>query len=324
MTMSQGLARNSFLSAIVHIAPRVANVIIFIMLGRLAGPDLAGVFALGTTYLIITTTIMRGMDDLIIRQISREPDQAKQYLTSFIFFRLGLAILLYGISFILVNILNYAQDTRIVILIITLSLIPDSISYVAQATLLGQRRFIAPAVAMSIATFFKLAAGGVAILRSDLVSVAWFWLLGSLLGMVIVLWLAIQSVGGIYRSLNWTLVSKNWGSIWIFVSLTLLATLESQSDILILSIFRGEKDVGWYNAATTIAFTLSIISQAFRLSIYPIMTRYSLNAPEKLQNLYHQSLRYLGLISIPMVTGIFVLATPIVLLIYGDKFLPTI
>ncbi len=324
MNISRGIARDSFLSAIVHIAPRVANVIIFILLGRLAGPDLAGVFALGTTYLIITTTIMRGMDDLIIRQISREPNQAQQYLTSFIVFRLGLAIVLYAIAFGLVNLFNYAQSTRVVILIITLSLVPDSISYVSQAILLGQRRFIAPAIAMSTATIFKVVAGGVAILHYNLVSVAWFWLIGSILGMVVFLWLAIRSVGGIPRNLIWTPLSKNWGSIWVFISLTVLATLESQSDILLLSIIHGETEIGWYNAATTIVFTLSIISQAFRLSIYPLMTRYSLSAPEKIKKIYYQSLRYLGLISFPMVTGIFVLATPIVLLIYGSKFIPTI
>ncbi len=294
------------------------------MIGRVAGPDIAGIFALGTTYLIITTTIMRGMDDLIIRQIARDPNQAKQYLTSFTLFRFGLAIALYGIVFVIVNLLDYAEGTRVITLIITLSLIPDSISYVSQSVLLGQRQFIAPAIAMSIATVFKVIAGGFALFNNDLVSVAWFWLIGSISGMTIVLWLAIKSVGGFSRNMILVPLHSNWGSIWVFVSLTILATVESQSDVLLLSIIHGESEVGWYNAATTIAFTLSIVSQAFRLSIYPLMVNYLKSSPEKLVNLYSQSLRYLGMISFPMVTGIFVLASPIVLLIYGGKFSPTI
>jgi len=324
MNVFRGLARDSLLSAIVHVAPRVANVVIFILIGRLAGPDLAGVFALGTTYLIIATTIMRGMDDLIIRQIAREPNQAQHYLTSFLFFRFGLAIVLYAIVLGIVQVLDYAESTRMIILIITLSLIPDSISYISQAILLGKRQFIAPAIAMSTATLFKVFAAIFSIYNHDLVMTAWYWLIGSILGMVIALWLAIRSIGGIPKSLNWLPLVNNWSSVWVFLSITVLATLESQSDVIILSTIRGESDVGWYNAATTIAFTLSIISQAFRLSIYPLMTSYSLNAPEKLQKLYHQSLRYLALISFPMVTGIFVLADPIVHLIYKDQFNPTI
>jgi O-antigen/teichoic acid export membrane protein len=65
------LTRDSLFSIVFHLSPRLANVLLFITMGRLIGPTDAGVFALATTYLVIFTTVMRGPDDLVIRQVSR-------------------------------------------------------------------------------------------------------------------------------------------------------------------------------------------------------------------------------------------------------------
>jgi O-antigen/teichoic acid export membrane protein len=117
---------------------------------------------------------------------------------------------------------------------------------------------------------------------------------------------------------------KIWADSKTFLSLTILSTIEAQADIIILSILRNESDVGWYNAATTIAFTLTIISQAVRTSIYPVMAHYAQSGNGRLKSLYHQSIRYLTITALPMVTGIMILADQIVMLIYGINFEPTI
>ena len=73
MSTRLSLMRDALLALVFHVAPRFANVILFILIGRLAGPEQAGIFSLATTYLLIITTTMRGLDDLLIRQVAREP-----------------------------------------------------------------------------------------------------------------------------------------------------------------------------------------------------------------------------------------------------------
>lgn len=321
------LARDSLFSIIFHLAPRFANVLLFILISRWAGPAEAGTFALATTYLVILTTVMRGMDDLVVRQVSREPDRAPRYLTNFLLLRIGLSLLLYGVLlFVVLVVFDYTGNTTILILILTLSLAPDSMTYVAQSILLGQRRFGAPAITLAGASLLKLVGGGVVLFNGgSLQQIAWVWLAGSLLGMTALLVVAIQRVGGVQWSdwLDWRPLTHHWRAALSLLFITTMMTLETQADTVFLSGFRGETEVGWYGAATTVTYSLTMFSQAYRFAIYPLMTRYALQSPEKLPRLYEQSVRYLGMLVLPMVAGIVLLSPQIVSLVFGPQFEPT-
>ncbi len=100
--------------------------------------------------------------------------------------------------------------------------------------------------------------------------------------------------------------------------------VEAQSDTIILSGFHGEEEVGWYNAATTVAYSLIIFSQAFRFAIYPRMSRHAQNSPEALWNLFNQSVRMLAIFITPVTAGIILLAPGIVAFVFGHEFGPTV
>ncbi len=318
------LLRDSFYSIIFHVAPRFAGVLLFILIGRLAGPSEAGVFSLATTYLLIFTTVMRGLDDLVIRQVSREPHQAPPYLTNFLLIRLGLSLILYGVLvFVVEALFDYAANTRASILILALSLIPDSLTYVAQAVLLGQRRFGAPAITWASASLFKLVGGGLLLVGGgNLLQIAWVWLAGSLLGMVALLAVLITRIGRLrwVDWLNWQPLARNWHAALPFLFATTMAALEAQVDTVLLSAFHAEAEIGWYGAATTVAFSLLIFSQAYRFSVYPLMARYAIQSTENLSRLYERSMRYMGVFVLPMVGGIALLSSQIVSLLFGPGF----
>lgn len=322
------LARDSLYSIILHLAPRLANVILFILVGRLAGPSEAGVLSLAVTYLFIFTAMMRGLDDLVIRQVSREPDQAPHYLTSFLVLELGLSILSWGILlFIVLGVLDYAPSTTHTILTLALSLVPENLTCVAQSTLMGERRFGVPAATIAFASAFKLF-GGVSIVLTGgkLHQVAWIWCIGSLIGMIVMLIAAFRQAGRSRPAawVRWYPITRNWRQVLVFFSITALLTLESQADVIMLGAFHNERVVGWYTAATTVVFSLTLFSQAYQFAVYPLMTRYALHEPDKLSKLYQESIRYLGMIALPMVCGIALLAPQIVSLVYGPEFEPSV
>ncbi len=321
------LARDSVLAIVFHVAPRFANVLIFIVIGRLAGPDQAGIFSLATTYLLIVTTVMRGLDDLLIRQVARDPDRAAKYFGNFLLLRIFLSATLYAVLiFIVQHVLNYAATTTAPIVILTISVLPDSLAFVGQSILLGQRRFGAPAAIQGGTNLLKMVVGIFVLLRGgSLMDIAWLWLVGSLLGMIVLLFVAAKQVGWLRRTdwLDFGPLKAHWRAALSFSAITVLTALDSQTDTVLLSVFRGEADVGWYNAATTITFSLLMLAQAYRFAVYPLMTRYAQEAPEKMAMLFRKSIHYMGVIAMPMVAGIFLLAPQIVELVFGAKFIPT-
>jgi O-antigen/teichoic acid export membrane protein len=271
---------------------------------------------------------MRGLDDLIVRQVSREPEQGAHYLTNFLLLRLGLSFLLYGALLVVVpTFFDYAGRTTLSILILGLSVIPDSLTYVAQSILLGQRRFGAPAGILTGVSLFKVTGGSLVMLTGgNLLQLAWVWVAGSVLGMGLMLLLAVRSVGGVKLSdwLDWSPLVRHWRVALSFLFLTSLATLETQADTILLSSFHDEREVGLYGAATTLAYSLIMFAQAYRFAVYPLMSRFARQAPEKVARLYAQSLRYLAILVLPMVAGMMVLSPQIVPFVFGPHFQPTI
>ncbi len=322
------LLRHSSLTIVFHVAPRFANVIIFILIGRLAGPQQAGIFSLATTYLLIITAIMRGLDELLIRQVAREPDRAANYLGNFLLLRLLVSSSVYiGLIVIIRYGLNYPATTSIPIIILALSVLPDSLALVAQSVLLGQRRFGPPAAINSVTNLIKLIAGSAALLMGGgLIEISLIWLGGSVLNLILMLAVAFKQIGGL-RRVNWldfTLLRTHWLAALSFTAITVLTAIDSQADTLLLSIFRGAAEVGWYGAATTLTFSLLMFSQAYRFAVYPPMIRYAQNAPDKLNRLFQKSIHYMAILVIPLVAGTMVLAPQIVKLIFGPKFAPTV
>lgn len=100
--------------------------------------------------------------------------------------------------------------------------------------------------------------------------------------------------------------------------------LETQTDTLLLSKFHSETEVGWYGAATTIAYSLVMLSQAYRFSVYPLMSRYAVESSQKLAHLYQTSFRFLSLLVFPMTVGLSLLSPQIVPFIFGSQFGPTV
>ena len=321
------LTRDSFYAIIFHMAPRVANVLLYITIGRLLGPAEAGVFGLATTYLIIFTTIPRGLDDLVVRQVSREPDQASRYLINFLLLRAVLSLALYGALLLIVrSAFSYAEGTVGVILIMALSVIPESLAYVPQSILLAERRLDVLAGVLGGVNLLKLVGGWIVLFnQGSLQHIAWIWLIGALLAMLSLLLIAVRQVGGMRRSdwLDWRPLVQNWRPALSFLLITGMLTLESQVDTVVLSASRDETEVGWYGAATTVTFSLVMFAQAYRFAVYPLMTRYALRAPEKLASIYERSMRYLGTLVLPMVTGIILLAQQIVFVVFGSQFQPS-
>lgn len=319
------LTRDSLYAMVFHLAPRFANVFLYITIGRLSGPEKVGVFSLAMTYLLIFTTITRGLDDLVIRQVSRSPSQAAQYLTNFFVLRLMLSLGLFVVSVWLVSsVFSYANSTTRVILVMALSIVPDSVAYVPQAILMGLRRFDVLAGVLSLSNFLRLVGGwGVLLVGGGLQAVAWVWFVGAILGMFALTGFAVRQVGGLRRSdwLNWGALTSNWHTALSFLFITAMMTLEAQMDTLILSAYHDESVVGLYSAATTVTFSLVVFAQAYRFAVYPLMVRYAQEDPQRLSDLYKRSMRYLGAMVLPMVAGIILLAPDIVREVFGPDFL---
>ena len=72
---------------------RAAGTLVFIAVGRIKGPDDAGVLALSLGYLAILTTLFLGLDDLLIKEVTAKPEGVVKIVLAYAVLRLPLTVL---------------------------------------------------------------------------------------------------------------------------------------------------------------------------------------------------------------------------------------
>lgn len=326
MKLSLEITKNTFFSLIYYLAPRFANVIMFVFLGRVLGPTEAGTFTLALTYLLIFSTFMRGLDDLVVRQVAREPDLSLAYFMNFTIVRVGVSVVMYAVlRLTIILFFDYTTEINAIIFAFSLSIFPDSLSQVAQAVFLGNKQFETPAIILVVVNILKLSIGVyLVVVGKSLFYVAAVWFLSSGLGVLLLFAFAVYELKSaiMWNKLTWMPLTTHWKTAIPFFLLTTLTAINGQTDTILLSKFHDESIVGLYGAATTIIATLAVASQAYRTAIYPVMARYALENLEHLESLYVKSMHYLSLMVFPISGLVVFFSSRIIEMIFGVAFLP--
>lgn len=94
-------------------------------------------------------------------------------------------------------------------------------------------------------------------------------------------------------------------------------------DTVLLNIYSGDTATGHYNAAYNLIFSLVTLSNVLNTALYPSLSRQSVTAPETLPIVYERVLRYLMLVALPIAVGGFIVADPLIGLLFGADYAPT-
>lgn len=94
-------------------------------------------------------------------------------------------------------------------------------------------------------------------------------------------------------------------------------------DTVLLNIFSGDTATGHYNAAYNLVFALVTLSNVLNTALYPSLSRQAVSDPASLPRVYERLLRYLLLVALPIAVGGFILARPLVGLLFGPEYGPS-
>jgi O-antigen/teichoic acid export membrane protein len=192
-----------------------------------------------------------------------------------------------------------------------------------QAVLVGLGEFPKSSYAAICAAVIKIATIAWLLLTGGtLLNVAWAWVGASTLGASVNLAAMAHGLRGKKADAIQPGVLPLGGLVEpiTFVAISILLTFEAQADTLVLSAFRTSAEIGFYGAATTIAFAFLVLSQGFRLSVYPVMARLARDNDLRLHQLYDESVGYLGVVGIGLAIVLWFSSSSLVQLLFGSAF----
>ncbi len=322
----QTIAKNTVWLAFGQIAGRLFRAGIVIYAARVLGAASWGAFsyAIGiAAFLTIFSDI--GINALITKEATRNPELKDQYVATAFFTKLGLlAVFILGTIVIfpyLTNIPEASSLMPIVILVFAFDTLRDLGSAVSRAL---ERMEIEALI--NVFTNLAITALGFAFLMFAHTSkaLALSYAVGSGLGFAAIMITLSDHFRNIFTHFRAALIKPILATAWPFGLMGLMGTIMLNTDILIVGWMRSATEVGYYAAAQKPVLLLYIFPTLLASSIFPVIARLAKTEPEKIKAILE---RYIALVicaAIPVSLIGVLFAKQIILLLFGAEYLPAV
>lgn len=305
---------------------QAASFLFILLFARRFGPDVLGQYSVAMAIgAIAAVFVTLGVHELLIRDISRQPEQARSLIGAMLPAESmnGLVLLMLIVGVVSVY-FRGEQAGEILVLI-------SAYHIVMRVTALLLTRFVANEQ-MAFAAFI---AGGHRLVILVVGSVALFMNLGpNIVLMVFPLAAAASAL------LAWRRGNAAFGRAMLrvdieevvanvvraapFFALSLLNVIHIRAGLVLLALIQTESAVGIYAVADRLVVPLGVVQTLFVAAIYPALARIFKESPARFEEISARCLRLLFVLIIPTAALVIVFSQGIVAFLFGDAFLPAV
>ncbi|MCL5126259.1 MAG: flippase, partial [Deltaproteobacteria bacterium] len=301
--------------------PFVSLLLVYVLSRRL-GVEGMGQYALLSSYLSVFTTIASlGLGGLIVREISRNPEEIHTVTVNSLLFGLLSSLIAIIIMDSITGLLHYDRELLLALIIGSVSLIPASCSRFMESAFLAVERtefialgqFFDNLTKVILCTIFVLLGHGI-------VAISTMTVLARALGLGLLLIFYLNTIGILRVKLDrnvWAMLLKGSPT---FLGIAIFSSIYLNIDVILLSKLANVSSVGIYSAASKINQLCVIVPTALSFAVLPTFSRSFVHGLESLRKKTELSIHYILVICLPLTAGIIVLANRLIFFIYGQEF----
>lgn len=329
MHASQGrsIAHNTTLLTGAYIFQKICAFLYFTFLARVVGAEGIGAYTFAISFAtIFAICIDYGLNAVLIREAAKYPEKSERYLHIVTTIKVVFSLVVYAVMVSAVVLLHHDPLITFMTALAGVALVLDTIALSFWGVFRARQNLWHEARAIIINQVIAVAIGTTSVL----------------LGFPLY-WLIIALVSGSIFSFTYAaiFVRRELGYHLRFVwdnremrALVLLATpfalgsifsrVYASIDQVMLGLMAGSQVLGWYSVANKLTFAFQFIPAALAASLYPAMSASFTHARERLARQFEQSMEILCMVSVPIATGIFVIAHDLIRAVYTEQYAPTV
>ncbi len=318
---SRTIARNASFLMVSQIITWGLTFLLMIFLPRYLGPAGIGQLQLAASlWAIVAVIATLGTDKLVMKEIARSPDRLNELIGStlalrtllFIFGALGMVAYL--------ELADYPTQTVWIIWIIGFGALMTQMAGAYEAALKGLERMqytsLASVVSIAVGSLLQI---GLVFMGYGVIPIAAAGIIASVAGLTIQAYF-LQKQYPFKLSVNRNLIHSVFQASLPYFLVSIGMVLYQQVDIVVISLLANETTVGWYGTATRLYGTLLFIPNVFVIALFPALSRAYTDSSIRSNRLAQKSLNLLMLVGIPIGFGMAVIASPLVVLLFGPAF----
>jgi O-antigen/teichoic acid export membrane protein len=281
-----------------------------------------GQYATAVNWVTIFSTLTGlGIGVLAVRDVAKDKSRSDYYLRNIIATRVWTSVFFAIVLIFMGRVLHYEPLLCVAMGVLGLRLLFDAPGG-GYIILLQAHEKMTYQGMISLAAAFLRMAGVVAVvyLGGRIVSACWVWVAVSALSLI-----ALIAIGRRQGwSLQWSQV--RWMEAWDilkrsipFAAFGTLQMLYYRVDSVILKNYAGNESVALYDMAGRLLFVVFMISDHFGISTLPSFSAAREHSSD-LARLATRSLKLLVLMGLPLTVGGFLLASPLMALMFGPSY----
>jgi O-antigen/teichoic acid export membrane protein len=316
--------RNSVLLVAVEIIGKALGVVFFALVARFLGAGEVGLYAFAlavANFIVIPARF--GFENLVQREVGREPARTRDYLWGLSAVKGLISLGVLSLFFIALWVTG-RQDLTILLLAAGFTLMFSFMEFLNAFFRANQR----PEFELAVRLLFSLSN----LLLGLLVLYAGWRLPGVLLVQLInvavvgflgaVILIRVAPPGRF--TWNWRVLGGYFTAAAPFAAILISLYLSNQIGVIILKMFSGTTEVGYFAAALRLFDSLTLIPAAIMGAFLPVMSRLYVRSMGGFVRTLRFTVKYLIILSVPLAVIMAVLARPIVVLLYGESFLASV
>lgn len=323
---SQTIAKNTVWLFFGQMTSRVLRAAIVIYAARVLGAGSWGAFSYALGIVTFLTTFSDiGINALITKEAVRYPDLKDRYLSTAFFMKLTLLSILVGVTLIAFPYLTNIPEAAAIMPILIFVFVFDTLRDLGSAISRAMEKMQIEALTTVFANFAITALGFVFLWHYGTgFSLALAYAIGSAAGLIAIFFAIGQDFRTLVSNFSSAFIKPILTTAWPFALLSVMGIAMLNTDIIMLGWMRSVEEVGYYSAAQKLIQLLYVIPALVASSVFPVLARFTQEAPEMARMILQKVVRLMFALSLPIaLIGIF-FGSFIITLLFGAEYVPAI
>ena len=277
-------------------------------------------FAVGFTELFTFITDP-GLNTLIVRDVAGDKSLSDKYVGNVAVMKSIFVFVFMGWLALFVNVLGYSKQSIHVVYIIAVHIMLRAFSNMLYALFQAHEKMEFQALGGILSNFFVLLGVLFAIRRGfNVIGIALIYVFGSVLDLVYALIVCRTKFHWPKLQFDWAFWKKSLKEAWPLGTTSVFFIIYFRIDIVMLSLIKGDLDVGIYGAAYRISEILILFPMIFISAVFPVLSSYFKNSKSSFQKAYEKSTKFLFYLALLLALITMVMARKIIFLMYGEGY----
>ena len=321
------IAKNTMFMTVASVLQKVISFVYFAIVARQIGATDTGkyFFALSFTTIFVVFVDM-GLTNVLIREGAKIKEKIQEYFSNILFLKLFLGILSYVAVFVVVNLMGYEVETKTLVYVSAITMLADSWNLTLYGTLRAYGNLKYEAFGLSVSQALTFILGTFFLFTGKpLIYLMYAFLIPSFLNAIYVGFIVKFKYHLKFQpQYNKQLLKYIIPIVIPFALAAIFGRVYSFIDSIFLSKISGDQVLGWYSVPSKIAYALNFIPMALVAALYPKFSEYFVSDKKKLNFVFHQSIKYLLLISLPFVVIVLLLSEDFIVAFFKSEYLNSV